>query len=69
MQYPFINDLNSIERLIQGANIFGNLREEDIQVGVTPKEVIYQEDKLTLYPFTPQIEPSLNIRFARLCVD
>jgi polyhydroxyalkanoate synthase len=61
VQYPFINDLNSIERLIQGANIFGNLREEDIQVGVTPKEVIYQEDKLTLYRFTPQIEPSLNI--------
>jgi 4,5:9,10-diseco-3-hydroxy-5,9,17-trioxoandrosta-1(10),2-diene-4-oate hydrolase len=27
----------------------GTVREEDIQVGITPKEVIYQEDKVTLY--------------------
>lgn len=61
MQYPFINDLNLIEKLIQGSQIFGNLREEDIEVGVTPKEVIYQEDKVTLYRFTPQVEPSVSI--------
>lgn len=61
MQYPFINDLNLIEKLIQGAENFGNLREEDIKVGVTPKEVIYQEDKVTLYRFTPQVEHSVSI--------
>ena len=61
MQSPFINDLNSIEKLIKCSEIFGKLREEDIQAGVTPKEVICQEDKLTLYRFMPQGEPSLNI--------
>lgn len=53
--------MNLIEKLIQGSQIFSNLREENIEVGVTPKEVIYQEDKLTLYRFTPQVEPSLSI--------
>ncbi|MBW4419246.1 MAG: class III poly(R)-hydroxyalkanoic acid synthase subunit PhaC [Myxacorys californica WJT36-NPBG1] len=61
MKYPFANDLESIEKLTQGAAIFGKLREEDIQVGVTPKEVIYQEDKVTLYRFTPSVEHSLSI--------
>ncbi|MBF2048527.1 MAG: class III poly(R)-hydroxyalkanoic acid synthase subunit PhaC [Elainella sp. C42_A2020_010] len=29
---------------------------EDIRPGSTPKEVVYQEDKLVLYRFTPQVE-------------
>ena len=61
MQYPSISNLNWIEQLIKGFASFGRLREEDIQVGVTPKEVIYQEDKVTLYRFTSPVEHPLNI--------
>lgn len=55
-----INHSASIEKLIKGVETFSRLREADIQVGVTPKEVIYQEDKLTLYRFRSS-EHSLNI--------
>ena len=61
MQLPLIKDLELMEKLIKGAGIFGSLREEDIQVGVTPKEAIYQEDKVTLYRFAPQIEHAPSI--------
>ena len=37
------------------------LREEDIKIGVTPKEVVYSEDKVTLYRFQPMVEQPLNI--------
>lgn len=61
MQYPFIGDLKLITKLIKGTEIFGSLREKDIQLEVTPKKVIHQEDKVTLYRFTPSVEHSLNI--------
>ena len=61
MQYSIVDDLKLIEKLLKGVGPFGDLREEDIQVGATPKEIIYQEDKVTLYRFTSPVEPSLSI--------
>lgn len=61
MEYSLIDDLKLLQNLMKGAETFRSLREEDIQVGVTPKEVIYQEDKITLYRFTPQVEQSPTI--------
>ncbi|MBD1880929.1 MULTISPECIES: class III poly(R)-hydroxyalkanoic acid synthase subunit PhaC [unclassified Coleofasciculus] len=49
------------EKLFKGAHNLSHLREEDIQIGVTPKEEVYREDKVVLYRFTPKVEPSLNI--------
>ncbi|MBD2542011.1 class III poly(R)-hydroxyalkanoic acid synthase subunit PhaC [Coleofasciculus sp. FACHB-SPT36] len=49
------------EKLFKGAHNLSRLREEDIQIGVTPKEEVYREDKVVLYRFTPKVEPSLNI--------
>jgi polyhydroxyalkanoate synthase len=37
------------------------MREQDIQIGVTPKEEVYREDKVVLYRFEPQVEHLLNI--------
>ncbi|HYW18197.1 MAG TPA: class III poly(R)-hydroxyalkanoic acid synthase subunit PhaC [Nodularia sp. (in: cyanobacteria)] len=42
-------------------NIFNYLYKDQIQVGVTPKIAVYQEDKLVLYRFTPLQPSSLNI--------
>ncbi|MCC2695387.1 class III poly(R)-hydroxyalkanoic acid synthase subunit PhaC [Nodularia sp. LEGE 04288] len=42
-------------------NIFNYLYKDKIQVGVTPKTEVYQEDKLVLYRFTPLQPSSLNI--------
>lgn len=49
------------QKLFKGIESFSHLREEDIQIGVTPKQEVYREDKVVLYHFTPQVEHSLNI--------
>jgi polyhydroxyalkanoate synthase len=49
------------ETLVKGVEIFTRLREEDIQVGLTPKKKVYREDKVLLYHFSPKVEHSLNI--------
>lgn len=49
------------QKLVKGTEIKSRLREEDIQIGVTPKEEVYREDKVVLYRFTPKVEHSLNI--------
>jgi len=49
------------QKLFKGIEIFNHLREEDIQIGVTPKEEVYREDKVVLYHFAPKVEHSLNI--------
>jgi|GEM_PF-90292 len=42
-------------------NILNYFYEEKIQIGVTPKEEVYREDKVVLYRFTPVVRSSLNI--------
>jgi polyhydroxyalkanoate synthase len=49
------------QKLVKGGEVFSRLREEDIQIGVTPKEEVYREDKVVLYRFVPIVEDSLNI--------
>lgn len=49
------------QKLVKGVESLSRLREEDIQIGVTPKEEVYREDKVVLYRFTPKVEHSLNI--------
>jgi polyhydroxyalkanoate synthase len=44
------------KQMVEGIENLSRLREEDIQVGVTPKEVVYQEDKVKLYRFQPKVE-------------
>ncbi|GAB1542146.1 class III poly(R)-hydroxyalkanoic acid synthase subunit PhaC [Scytonema sp. NUACC21] len=36
---------------MKGFDTLGHLREEDIEIGVTPKEEVYREDKVVLYRF------------------
>ncbi|WP_416672987.1 class III poly(R)-hydroxyalkanoic acid synthase subunit PhaC [Egbenema bharatensis] len=49
------------KKVMQGIEHLSHLREEDIAIGVTPKETIYHEDKITLYHFQPIAEQPLNI--------
>jgi polyhydroxyalkanoate synthase len=59
-EYRFSNS-ELTQKLVKGVESLSRLREEDIQIGVTPKEEVYREDKVVLYRFTPKVEPSLNI--------
>ncbi|MBD2043530.1 class III poly(R)-hydroxyalkanoic acid synthase subunit PhaC [Microcoleus sp. FACHB-672] len=56
-----VSDWDLTQKLGRGMEILNRLREEDIQVGVTPKEEVYREDKVVLYRFMPKVESSLNI--------
>lgn len=49
------------KKLVQGIENLSHLREEDIEVGATPREAVYREDKVTLYRFKSPVEKSLNI--------
>jgi len=44
------------EKIVHGMDNLASLKEEDIVVGVTPREAVYQEDKVTLYRFEPKVE-------------
>jgi len=53
------------QKLVKGIESLNHLHEKDIQIGVTPKQEVYREDKVVLYRFTPPVEtrnfPSLHI--------
>jgi polyhydroxyalkanoate synthase len=49
------------KKLVKGIENLSNLREEDIEIGVTPRDVVYQEDKVVLYHFKPVVEQPLGI--------
>lgn len=43
------------EKVIKGIKTLSSLTHDDVQVGTAPKEAVYQEDKLTLYRYTPVV--------------
>jgi polyhydroxyalkanoate synthase len=49
------------KKVLQGIENLSRLREEDIEIGATPKEAVYKEDKVILYRFKPMVEQPLNI--------
>lgn len=49
------------KKLVKGIDNLSQLREEDIEIGATPREVVYQEDKVILYRFKSPVEKSLDI--------
>jgi polyhydroxyalkanoate synthase len=52
-------DLN--QKILKGIENLGRIREQDIQVGASPKEEIYREDNLVLYRFTPMVEQPFRV--------
>lgn len=43
-------------KFLTGLETLRELREEDIAFGLTPKEVVYQLENMTLYRYTPLVE-------------
>ena len=44
------------ERLAQGTKLFGEVKDEDVQIATTPKDEIWRQDKVTLYHYRPLAE-------------
>lgn len=49
------------KKMVTGIENLSKLREDDINIGFTPKEEVYREDKLVLYRFKPVVEKPLKI--------
>lgn len=54
-----LTDLN--QKVVRGMQVLSELTNSDVQVGTTPKEPVYREDKLTLYRYTPVKEDLFRI--------
>ncbi len=49
------------KKIVKGIDNLSRLREEDIEVGVSAKEIVYKEDKVILYHFKPQVEQPFSV--------
>lgn len=48
------------ERLAQGTKLFGEVKDEDVQIATTPKDEIWRQDKVTLYHYRPLAERNVQ---------
>ncbi|MEB3228021.1 MAG: class III poly(R)-hydroxyalkanoic acid synthase subunit PhaC [Synechocystis sp.] len=53
--------LELTQKMLAGMENLRDLNEDDIQVGFSAKEAVYQEDKIVLYRYTPVVENPLPI--------
>jgi len=44
------------KRLTEGARLFAEIKDEDVQIATTPKDVVFRQDKVTLYHYRPLAE-------------
>jgi len=49
------------QKAVKGMEHLSGMREEDLEIGATSKEVVYREDKVTLYRFQSVVEQPLPI--------
>jgi polyhydroxyalkanoate synthase len=49
------------DKLMQGANTLLSLKDQDIEVGITPKELVFQDDKMKLYRYKPVCEEIVSV--------
>ena len=57
-----IHELTEInKKIIKGIEQLSTIKEDDVQVGQTPKDVVFQEGKLKLYRYRPVVEKPFKI--------
>jgi polyhydroxyalkanoate synthase subunit PhaC len=47
-------------KVLKGAGLFGQLRDEDVQIATTPKDLVWREDKVSLYRYRPLAAPTVH---------
>ena len=43
-------------RIAEGAKLFGEIRDTDVQIATTPKDLVWSQDKVSLYRYRPLAE-------------
>jgi polyhydroxyalkanoate synthase len=54
-----LTDIN--QKIIKGIEQLSNIKEEDVQVGETPKDVVYRDGKLRLHRYRPLVEKPFGV--------
>lgn len=44
------------KRLAEGTRLFAEIKDEDVQIATTPKDVVFRQDKVTLFRYRPLAE-------------
>lgn len=48
-------------KLLAGTELFGRLRDTDVQIATTPKDLVWHQDKMSLYRFRPLAEQRVRV--------
>jgi polyhydroxyalkanoate synthase len=48
------------KKLVGGARLLSEVRDEDVQIGTTPKDEVWRSDKVILYRYRPLVERRLK---------
>ena len=40
-------------KLLTGGRLLGEIRDEDVQIATTPKDLVWQQDKVSLFHYRP----------------
>ncbi len=48
------------KKLVGGARLLGEVRDEDVEIGTTPKDEVWRSDKVILYRYRPFVERRLK---------
>ncbi len=54
-----IAELNS--KLVEGAKKLASIKDHDIQIGTTPKNIVLKQDKVTLYHYEKRAEQTIKV--------
>jgi len=48
-------------RMLRGAELLNQVRDADVQIATTPKDIVWRQDKVTLYHYRPLAEQKVRI--------
>lgn len=49
------------QRVASGATLFGEVKDEDVQIATTPKDEVWRQDKVTLFHYRPLAEQKVRV--------
>ena len=47
-------------KMLRGSELLSQIRDEDVAIATTPKDVVWQQDKVTLYHYRPAAEQKIR---------
>ena len=48
-------------KMLAGTELFGRLRDQDVQIATTPKDLVWTQDKVSLFHYRPLAEKRIGI--------